>query len=59
MDPYEYLTVFISVVLGLAVVRLLSGISLILDTRVRQRVDWIHFLWTVWLVPVTFAAVRS
>jgi hypothetical protein len=47
MDPYEYLTIFISVVLGLAVVHLLSGVSLILDTRVRQRVDWIHFLWTL------------
>ena len=47
MDPYEYLTIFISVVLGLAVVHLLSGVSLILDTRVRQRVDWIHFVWTI------------
>ena len=47
MDPYEYLTIFISVVLGLAVVHLLSGVSLILDTRVRQRVDWIHSLWTI------------
>ena len=46
MDPYEYLTIFISVVLGLAVVHLLSGVSLILDTRVRQRVDWINLVWT-------------
>ncbi len=46
MDPYEYLTVFVSVVLGLAVVHLLSGVSLILDTRVRERRDWIHGVWT-------------
>jgi hypothetical protein len=46
MDPYEYLTVFVSVVLGLAVVHLLSGVSLILDMRVRERVDWIHSFWT-------------
>lgn len=46
MDPYEYLTVFLSVVLGLAVVHLLGGIALILDTRVRERVDWIHAVWT-------------
>jgi len=46
MTPYEYLTVFISVVTGLAVVHLLSGISLILDTRVKERVDWIHAVWT-------------
>ena len=47
MDPYEYLTVFVSVIFGLAVVHLLSGVSLILDTRVRERVDWIHGVWTV------------
>ncbi len=47
MDPYEYLTVFVSVILGLAVVHLLGGVSLILDTRVREKTDWIHSLWTV------------
>ncbi len=46
MTPYEYLTVFISVVLGLAVVHLLSGVALLLDTRIRARPDWIHVLWT-------------
>ena len=46
MTPYEYLTVFISVVLGLAVVHLLSGVALLLDTRVRARYDWIHGVWT-------------
>jgi len=46
MTPYEYLTVFISVVLGLAVVHLLSGVALLLDTRVRARWDWIHGVWT-------------
>jgi hypothetical protein len=46
MDPYEYLTVFVSVILGLAVVHLLSGVALILDTRVRERLDWLHAVWT-------------
>ena len=46
MTPYEYLTIFISVVLGLAVVHLLSGVALLLDTRIRARPDWIHVLWT-------------
>ena len=46
MTPYEYLTVFVSVVTGLAVVHLLSGVSLILDTRVKEHVDWIHAVWT-------------
>jgi hypothetical protein len=46
MDPYEYLTIFVSVILGLAVVHLLSGVALVLDTRVRERLDWIHSVWT-------------
>ncbi len=46
MTPYEYLTVFVSVVVGLAIVHLLSGVALILDTRVKERVDWIHAVWT-------------
>lgn len=46
MTPYEYLTVFVSVVTGLVIVHLLSGVSLILDTRVKERVDWIHAVWT-------------
>ena len=53
MTPYEYLTVFISVVLGLAVVHLLSGVALLLDTRVRARLDWIHAVWTVNVLVTT------
>ncbi len=53
MDPYEYLTVFISVVLGLAVVHLLSGVSLLLDTRQRARPDWIHGVWTANVLVTT------
>jgi len=53
MTPYEYLTVFISVVLGLAVVHLLNGVALLLDTRVRTRVDWIHAVWTVNVLVTT------
>ena len=53
MTPYEYLTVFISVVLGLAVVHLLSGVALLLDTRVRARPDWIHGVWTANVLVTT------
>ncbi|MEM9303861.1 MAG: hypothetical protein AAGE01_17225 [Pseudomonadota bacterium] len=46
MSIFEHVSVFISIILGLGVVHLLGGISLILDTRVRARVYWIHLLWT-------------
>ncbi len=46
MSPYEYLTVFLSVIFGLAIVQLLSGVSLILDARERSRPYWVHLVWT-------------
>jgi hypothetical protein len=68
MTPYEYLTVFISVVLGLAVIHLLSGVALLLDTRVRAKPDWIHGVWTanvlittvlVWWFNFSLTGVRE
>lgn len=47
MSSFEYLTVFLSVIFGLAVVQILSGVSLILDARERSRPYWVHLVWTV------------
>ena len=40
MSAFEYLSVFMSIILGLAVVHLLGGVSLILDQRVTARLNW-------------------
>lgn len=45
MSAFEYLSVFISIILGLAVVHLLGGVSLILDRRVIARLYWVHMVW--------------
>jgi len=47
VSAFEYLSVFISIILGLAVVHLLGGVSLIIDQRVRARLDAIHLLWVM------------
>jgi len=47
VTPYEYLTVFLSVIFGLAIVQLLSGVSLILDAREESRPYWVHLVWTL------------
>lgn len=47
MGPYEYLTIFVAVILGLAVVNLLGGVASVLDSRFDQRLDWIHSVWTL------------
>lgn len=46
MDIFSHTSVFISIILGLAVVHILGGISLILDARVKTKVYWLHLLWT-------------
>lgn len=53
VSPYEYLTVFVSVVLGLAIVHLLSGVALLFDARVRAQPDWIHAIWTANVLVTT------
>ena len=53
MSIFEYVSVFISVILGLAVVHLLGGLSLVLDTRVKTRVYWVHLLWTANMLFLT------
>lgn len=46
MSIFAHISVFISLILGLAVVHLLGGISLILDTRKKTKIYWIHLFWT-------------
>jgi hypothetical protein len=47
MTIFSHLSVFVSVILGLAIVHLLGGLSLILDARVKTRVYWVHLAWTI------------
>ncbi len=47
MSAFEYLSVFVSIILGLAVVHLLGGVSLILDRRVIAKLYWVHLLWVL------------
>ena len=47
MDPFEYLVVLTSIVLGLAVTRVIAGIGNIIQTRQRKRSYWVHIIWMV------------
>ena len=47
MDPFEYLVVLTSIVLGLAVTRVIAGIGNIIQTRRRKRTYWVHIVWMV------------
>jgi hypothetical protein len=47
MSPFEFVAAFFSVVLGLGVAHLLSGISGLLEARVRVRTYWVHSAWVL------------
>jgi len=47
VSAFEYFSVFMSIILGLAVVHLLGGVSLILDQRVKARISWVHLIWVL------------
>jgi hypothetical protein len=47
MSAFEYLSTFMSIILGLAVIHLLAGVSLILDQRVTARLYWVHGFWVL------------
>lgn len=46
MSEFEYLAVFVSLILGLAIAHLLLGIGRMIHRRDRARPDAVHLLWT-------------
>jgi hypothetical protein len=47
MDPFSYICIMTSIVLGLAVSRLVAGMAQLLETRRRTPAYWAHSLWMV------------
>jgi cell division protein FtsW (lipid II flippase) len=56
MDPFSYLVVLTSIVLGLGVTRLVAGFGNLMQTRRRKRTYWVHTLWMMNLL-LTMAIV--
>ena len=42
---FEHVSIFFSIILGLGIVHLLGGVSLMLDARVKNKNYWVHSLW--------------
>ena len=45
MDPFSYIIVLTSIILGLGVTRTVGGLGHLLQTRKRRRNYWVHALW--------------
>jgi hypothetical protein len=52
MSEFEYLTVVVSIILGLGITHLLSGIGRTIHRRAHTRLDAVHTIWTVVLFHV-------
>src|SRR5262245_56126664 len=52
MDQFGYLTVLISIILGLGITQLLSGVGRLLQARSRVRLDWPTLAWVGLLLVI-------
>src|SRR5262245_10261047 len=52
MDPFSYLAVLISIILGLGITQLLSGLGRLLQDRRRVKVYWPTIVWVGLLLVV-------
>ena len=52
MRPFDFVAVFYSVVLGVAVAQLMTGVARLVEERQRVRTYWVH---SVWIVTVLLA----
>src|SRR5262245_33189052 len=52
MDPFSYLTVLISIILGLGITHLLGGLGRVLQARGHVRSYWPSIAWVVLLLVI-------
>jgi len=52
VDPFSYLSVLISIILGLGITQLLTGLGRLINGRTRVRWYWPVVLWTVLLLVI-------
>lgn len=45
MSIFEHISVFLSIILGLAVVHLIAGLAQIIDAHTKEKLYWVHLLW--------------
>src|ERR1700719_2803506 len=56
MDEFGYLSVILSIILGLSVTQLLQGLSQVINARDRVRIYWPAIGWTLLLLVIDVQA---
>lgn len=49
MNPFDYLNVLISIILGLALAKILSGLATVIAARERVDFYWPPIVWAIWI----------
>src|SRR4051812_23976190 len=47
MTPFEYVTVLISIILGLGITQIISGVADLIHNSERVKIYWPHLLWVI------------
>lgn len=55
MNPFDYLNVLISIILGLAIAKVLTGLATVITARERVDFYWPPVVWAIWIF---FVAVQ-
>lgn len=53
MSPFDYLNVLISIILGLALARILTGLATVITARERVDFYWPPIAWAIWIFFIT------
>lgn len=53
MNPFDYLNVLISIILGLAIARVLTGLATVITARERVDFYWPPVAWAIWVFFIT------
>jgi hypothetical protein len=49
MTTFEYISVLLSIIVGLGVTHLLGGVGRIINEPQKYTIYWVHMVWVVWL----------
>lgn len=49
MTTFEYISVLLSIIVGLGVTHLLAGIGRIINEPTKYTIYWVHMVWVLWL----------
>jgi hypothetical protein len=49
MNPFDYLNVLISIILGLAIAKILTGLAAVITARERVDFYWPPIVWAIWI----------